>query len=158
MTPPARSDSTPRPVFVLNGPNLNMLGLREPSIYGHETLDDIAKRCTDAGRSLGLSVDFRQSNIEGEIVTWIQEARSQASGIVLNAGAYTHTSVAIHDALKASGIPCVEVHLSNIYKREPFRHKSYVSPVAEGVICGFGGQGYEMALTAIHQLLASKKG
>ena len=158
MTSPARSDSAQRPVFVLNGPNLNMLGLREPSIYGHETLADIEKRCAAAGQRLGLATDFRQSNIEGEIVTWIQDARVRSSGIVLNAGAYTHTSVAIHDALKASGVPAVEVHLSNIYKREPFRHKSYVSPVAEGVICGFGGYGYEMALAAIHHVLANKKG
>lgn len=158
MTRSKRPDSAKKPVFVLNGPNLNMLGLREPAIYGHETLADIVKRCTAAAERLGLTADCRQSNIEGEIVTWIQEARTRASGVVLNAGAYTHTSVAIHDALKACDVPVVEVHLSNIYKREPFRHKSYVSPTALGVICGFGGYGYEMALAAIHQSFATNKG
>lgn len=137
-----------KPVFVLNGPNLNMLGSREPGIYGHATLADIKSKCVAKGEALGLSVDFRQTNIEGELVGWIHEAKDKASVIVLNAAAYTHTSVAIHDAIKAAGVPTIEVHLSNVYTREPFRHHSYVSPVAAGVICGFGPQSYELALEA----------
>ena len=136
-------------IYILNGPNLNLLGKREPEIYGSETLADIAARCEAKAGKLGFSVDVRQTNIEGELVGWIQEAREKASGIIINAAAYTHTSVALHDALKACDLPVIEVHLSNIYKREPFRHHSYVSAVAEGVICGFGGQGYEFALEAL---------
>lgn len=147
-----------KPVFVINGPNLNMLGLREPDVYGHETLAGLEERCRTKAKSLGLDISFRQSNLEGEIVTWIQEARSAASGLILNAGAYTHTSVAIHDALRIAELPLIEVHLSNIYKREPFRHHSYVSSVANGVLCGFGGHGYELALDAIHKILTIKKG
>jgi 3-dehydroquinate dehydratase II len=136
-------------IYILNGPNLNLLGTREPDIYGSETLADIERRCRKKAEALGLSVELRQSNIEGELVGWIQEAREHAQGIIINAAAYTHTSVALHDALKACGLPIVEVHLSNIYKREAFRHNSFVSPVANGVICGFGGQGYEFALDAL---------
>jgi 3-dehydroquinate dehydratase-2 len=136
-------------IYILNGPNLNLLGKREPEIYGSETLADIAARCTAKAGVLGFSIDLRQTNIEGELVGWVQEAREKASGIIINAAAYTHTSVALHDALKACDLPVIEVHLSNIYKREPFRHRSYVSGVAEGVICGFGGQGYEFALEAL---------
>lgn len=136
-------------IYILNGPNLNLLGTREPDIYGSETLADIERRCRKKAEALGLSVELRQSNIEGELVGWIQEARERAQGIIINAAAYTHTSVALHDALKACGLPIVEVHLSNIYKREAFRHNSFVSPVANGVICGFGGQGYEFALDAL---------
>lgn len=147
-----------KPVFVINGPNLNMLGLREPDVYGHETLAGLEERCRRKAKSLGLDISCRQSNHEGEIVSWIQEAREAASGIILNAGAYTHTSVAIHDALRIAQLPLIEVHLSNIYKREPFRHHSYVSPVADGVLCGFGGHGYELALDAIHKILTVKKG
>lgn len=147
-----------KPVFVINGPNLNMLGLREPDVYGHETLAGLEERCRTKAKALGLDISFRQSNLEGEIVTWIQEARSAASGLVLNAGAYTHTSVAIHDALRIAEVPLIEVHLTNIYKREPFRHHSYVSSVANGVLCGFGGHGYELALDAIHRILTVKKG
>lgn len=147
-----------KPVFVINGPNLNMLGLREPDVYGHETLAGLEERCRTKAKALGLDISFRQSNLEGEIVTWIQEARSAASGLILNAGAYTHTSVAIHDALRIAELPLIEVHLSNIYKREPFRHHSYVSSVANGVLCGFGGLGYELALDAIHKILTVKKG
>ncbi|MBK1866130.1 type II 3-dehydroquinate dehydratase [Taklimakanibacter albus] len=147
-----------KPVFVINGPNLNMLGLREPDVYGHETLAGLEERCRTKAKALGLDISFRQSNLEGEIVTWIQEARSAASGLVLNAGAYTHTSVAIHDALRIAELPLIEVHLTNIYKREPFRHHSYVSSVANGVLCGFGGHGYELALDAIHRILTVKKG
>ncbi|MBN9248964.1 MAG: type II 3-dehydroquinate dehydratase [Mesorhizobium sp. 61-13] len=137
-------------VFVLNGPNLNMLGKREPSIYGTQTLDDIAADCRKAGSSLGLDVDFRQSNHEGALVDWIQEASQAAVGLVLNAGAYTHTSIAIHDAIRAAApLPVVEVHLSNIHAREPFRHVSKVAPHAVGMICGFGPLGYTLALQAL---------
>lgn len=147
-----------KPVFVINGPNLNMLGLREPDVYGHETLAGLEERCRTKAAALGLDISFRQSNLEGEIVTWIQDARSTASGLILNAGAYTHTSVAIHDALRIAELPLIEVHLTNIYKREPFRHHSYVSAVANGVLCGLGGHGYELALDAIHKILTVKKG
>jgi 3-dehydroquinate dehydratase II len=134
------------------------LGLREPDVYGKETLASLEERCRARAQALGLEISFRQSNIEGELVSWIQEARNAASGLILNAAAYTHTSIAIHDALKVAQIPVVEVHLTNIYKREPFRHHSYVSPVADGVLCGFGGQGYELAIDAIHKILIAKKG
>ena len=135
----------PKPIFVLNGPNLNLLGTREPSVYGTETLEDVRRRTQARAQTLGLTVDFRQSNFEGELVTWIQEAREKADGIVLNAGAYTHTSVAILDALNAAEKPVIELHLSNVFKRESFRHHSYVAPAAQGVICGFGPTGYELA-------------
>ncbi|MGN6145745.1 MAG: type II 3-dehydroquinate dehydratase [Mesorhizobium sp.] len=137
-------------IFVLNGPNLNMLGKREPSIYGTQTLDDIAADCRKAGEELGLAIDFRQSNHEGDLVSWVQEAGGAAAGIVLNAGAYTHTSIAIHDAIRsAAPVPVVEVHLSNIHAREPFRHVSMVAPHALGMICGFGPLGYRLALQAL---------
>jgi 3-dehydroquinate dehydratase-2 len=139
----------PKPVYVLNGPNLNMLGERERDIYGADTLRSIEERCRAAASARGLGVEFRQSNVEGELVTWIQEAREKASAVIINAASYTHTSVAVHDALKLLAVPVVEVHLSNIYKREPFRHHSYVSPVATGVICGFGAKGYELAIEAV---------
>ncbi|MFK4809371.1 type II 3-dehydroquinate dehydratase [Devosia neptuniae] len=140
-------------VLVLNGPNLNLLGMREPDIYGHTTLSDIDALCHTAADELGLAVDFRQSNHEGELVTWIQEARGTADAILINPAAYSHTSVAIHDALKAVGLPVAEVHLSNIHQREPFRHHSYVSAVAYGVICGFGAAGYRLALHALAEKL-----
>jgi len=140
-------------VLVLNGPNLNMLGTREPEIYGHTTLKDIEALCVAAGHDLGLDIDFRQSNFEGELVTWIQDARTSAEAILINPAAYSHTSVAIHDALKASGLPVAEVHLSNIHQREAFRHHSYVSAVAFGVICGFGATGYKLALHAVAEKL-----
>lgn len=143
-----------KPVFILNGPNLNMLGTREPEIYGRETLDDVRKRCEARARGLGLAVDFRQSNHEGELIGWIQEARSAASGILLNAGSLTHTSVGILDALSAAELPVIEVHLSNIFRRESFRHHSYVSLGAKGVICGLGVHGYELALDAMAKLAA----
>lgn len=138
-----------KPIYVLNGPNLNLLGTREPEIYGKTTLADIKKMVADRAVTLGLETDFRQTNSEGELVNWIQEARETASGLILNAAAYSHTSIAIFDALSALEIPIMEVHLSNIFKREEFRHHSYVSPVAQGVICGLGAHGYELALEAI---------
>jgi 3-dehydroquinate dehydratase II len=148
-----------KPIYVLNGPNLNMLGSREPSVYGSETLTDIEALCATRAKALGLAIDFRQSNVEGELVSWIQEARSKASGIALNAGAYTHTSVALHDALKAADIPAVEVHLSNIHKREEFRHHSFISAAVNGVICGFGSHSYVLAIEALATLInANKKG
>jgi 3-dehydroquinate dehydratase-2 len=140
-------------VFVLNGPNLNLLGVREPSIYGRDTLGDVEERCTARAAALGLEIDFRQSNHEGQLVDWIQEARESADGIILNAGALTHTSVALLDALSAADLPVIEVHLSNIFRRESFRHHSYVSLAANGVICGLGAQGYEFALDAIASLI-----
>lgn len=146
-----------KPIFVLNGPNLNMLGLREPHVYGSETLKDVEARCRARAKALGLAIDFRQSNIEGELVNWIQEARSNAAGLILNAGAYTHTSVAIHDALKAADLPSVEVHLSNVHKRESFRHHSYISPAVNGVVLGFGPLSYELALEAIANIVNTGK-
>lgn len=144
-------------VFVLNGPNLNMLGKREPSIYGGKSFAEIGRECKAAGKKLGLAVDFRQSNHEGVLVDWIQEAAEGAAGIVINPGAYTHTSVAIHDAIRAAGKPVIEVHLSNIFAREAFRHHSYVSPVAAGVICGLGPAGYLLALEAMKGLVAARQ-
>ncbi|CAN7265164.1 type II 3-dehydroquinate dehydratase [Devosia sp. LjRoot3] len=141
-------------VLVLNGPNLNMLGKREPGIYGAQTLADVEAICSAAGDEFGLSIDFRQSNHEGELVTWIQEALGTADGILINPGAYSHTSVAIYDAFKAVSLPVAEVHISNIHQREAFRHHSYVSAVAFGVICGFGTLGYRLALEAMAQKLA----
>ena len=140
-------------IFILNGPNLNLLGVRDPSIYGADTLGDIEERCTARAAALGLEIDFRQTNHEGQLVDWIQEARESAEGIILNAGALTHTSVAVLDALFAAGLPVVEVHLSNIFRRESFRHQSYVSLAANGVICGLGAKGYELALEAIASLI-----
>ena len=140
-------------VLILNGPNLNMLGVREPHIYGATTLDDLEGACQERAEQLGLTIDFRQSNHEGELVSWIQQARTEHDGIIINAGAYTHTSVAIMDALLVAELPVVEVHLSNIFKREPFRHHSYISGMAQGVICGFGPQGYLMALDAMQNIL-----
>jgi 3-dehydroquinate dehydratase-2 len=148
----------PKPIFVLNGANLNLTGVREPAFYGAETLDAVRHRTEARARSLGLAVDFRQSNSEGELVDWIQEAREHADGIVLNAGAYTHTSIAILDALNAAARPVIELHLSNVFRREPFRHTSYVSPAAHGLICGFGPKGYELAMEAMADILAKVAG
>ncbi|MBC7135023.1 MAG: type II 3-dehydroquinate dehydratase [Oceanibaculum nanhaiense] len=139
--------------MILNGPNLNMLGVREPAIYGRETLGDIEDACRAMAEDIDLGIDFRQSNHEGELVSWIHEARDSADGIIINAGAYTHTSVAILDALTLAELPVIEVHLSNIYKRESFRHHSYISPVARGVLCGFGGQGYVLAMQAMARII-----
>lgn len=142
-----------KPVYILNGPNLNMLGRREPQIYGEQTLADLEVVCQTKASALGLGVDFRQTNHEGELVSWVQEAQSKACAVIVNAAAFTHTSVALLDSLAMLSVPVIEVHLSNVYKREEFRHKSFVSPVAQGVICGFGAQGYELALDAVHRLI-----
>lgn len=143
-------------IFVLNGPNLNMLGRREPGIYGGTSLDEIGESCRAAGREAGLTIDFRQSNHEGVLVDWIQESADAADGIVFNPGAYSHTSVALHDAIRAAGRPVIEVHLSNIYTRETFRHHSHISAVAVGVICGLGPTGYILAITALKELIAAR--
>lgn len=142
-----------RKILILNGPNLNMLGTREPEIYGRESLDDVRRLCESRAQTSRTAVDFRQSNDEGVLVGWIQEARGRFDGLILNAGAYTHTSIAILDALRGLEIPIVEVHLSNIFRREPFRHTSYVSQAAHGVICGFGSEGYGLAIDALSKLL-----
>ena len=144
-------------ILVINGPNLNMLGVREPAVYGRATLGDVEKLCRRHARPLGLALDFRQSNIEGELVTWIQEARKDHAGIIINAGAYTHTSIAILDALQATELPIIEVHLSNIYRREELRHHSYVSLAARAVICGLGPTGYRLALEAMAEILQTTK-
>jgi 3-dehydroquinate dehydratase II len=140
-------------ILVLNGPNLNLLGVREPETYGRDTLADIEEACLERAAELGLAVDFRQSNHEGQLVDWIQEARETADGIVLNPGGYTHTSVAILDALRASELPIIEVHLSNIHRRESYRRRSYVSEAAQGIICGLGAHGYLLALEAMARLI-----
>jgi 3-dehydroquinate dehydratase-2 len=138
----------PKPIYVLNGPNLNMLGVREPHIYGQDTLADIEKRCAAKADGAGRGLVFRQSNHEGQLVDWIQEARTQAAAVILNPAAFTHTSVAIHDSLKMLDCPVIELHLSNIHAREDWRHHSYVSLVATAIIAGFGSLGYEMAVDA----------
>jgi 3-dehydroquinate dehydratase-2 len=140
-------------VYVLNGPNLNLLGSRETAVYGSLTLADIEKLCTEAAKRHGHGIVFRQSNHEGELVDWLHEAKAKAAGVVINPGAYTHTSIALQDAIRAIGIPVVEVHLSNIFAREEFRHHSYVSPVARGILCGFGPKGYELAIDGLANTL-----
>ena len=140
-------------VFLINGPNLNLLGKREPAIYGADTLDDVAHRCDALAQPAGFAVRSMQSNHEGQIIDWIHQARDEALAIIINPGAFTHTSVAIYDALQAYEGLVLEVHISNVYKREPFRHHSYVSARAEGVIAGFGVEGYELALRRLISLL-----
>ena len=142
-----------RPVHILNGPNLNLLGSREPEIYGTSTLADIERMCAERLGEYDLEINFDQSNDEGTLVDMVQAARSTASGLILNAGAYTHTSIALHDALQELEIPAIEVHLSNIFAREPFRHHSYISPTVQGVICGLGPKGYLLAVDAIATLI-----
>lgn len=143
----------PPTVYVLNGPSLNLLGTREPEIYGSDTLDDIAGRLDDRARELGLAIDMRQSNHEGHLVDWLHEAQAEgAKAVILNAGAFTHTSVALHDAIKAVAVPVIEVHLSNPQARESFRRRSLVAPVVKGTIAGFGALGYELALDAVARL------
>lgn len=139
-------------IFVLNGPNLNALGKREPGIYGGHTLADIEVLCRAEGEKLGFAIDFRQSNHEGTLVDWIHEAGETAAGIAINAGAYTHTSIALHDAIRAIRIPVVELHLSNVHAREEFRHTSMIAPAVKGVICGFGEQSYILALNALKSI------
>lgn len=140
-------------ILILNGPNLNMLGVREPDVYGFKNLSAIALECEEYASELGCSIDFRQSNHEGELVTIVQEARGSCSGLIINAGAYAHTSIALLDALKMLEVPIIEVHISNIFKRESFRHHSYISEVAQGLICGFGAHGYILALDALRAQL-----
>ena len=142
-----------RPVHILNGPNLNLLGSREPEIYGTSTLADIERMCAARLGEYDLEMKFDQSNDEGALVDMVQAARSTARGLILNAGAYTHTSIALHDALHALEIPAIEVHLSNIFAREPFRHHSYISPTVQGIICGLGPKGYLLAVDAIATLI-----
>lgn len=142
--------SNEKPFYVLNGPNLNLLGQREPEVYGRTTLAEIEALCR--ARANGRSLEFRQSNHEGELIDWLHEAREKAALVIINPGAYTHTSVALHDAVKAIDIPVIEVHLSNPAAREPFRHVSYVAPVATGVIAGFGAQSYALAIEAAQRI------
>ena len=146
----------PKSILVLNGPNLNLLGTRQPEVYGATTLTDIESSSAQKAKSLGLDIDFRQSNSEGTLIDWIHEAREKHDGIVINAGAYTHTSVAIMDAIASVDLPVVEVHISNIHRREEFRHTSYISKVAIGMICGFGPFGYMMALDALADHLSGR--
>lgn len=146
-----------KPIFVLNGPNLNLLGTREPHIYGSTTIAQVEAMCHARGKELGLTVSFRQSNYEGKIVDWIQEALNEADGIVINAAALTHTSVAILDALKNFKGPIIELHISNPHQREAFRHHSYVTPIATAMMSGFGVEGYPMALDGIALLLKKRK-
>jgi 3-dehydroquinate dehydratase-2 len=143
-------------ILVLNGPNLNLLGTREPTQYGHETLADLAQGCADTAQAQCLQIEFRQTNHEGELIDWIHAARGRCAGILITPGAWTHTSVAIRDALVACELPVIEVHLSNVHKREPFRHLSFVSAIAVGVICGLGSQGYRMALSHFAELLRER--
>lgn len=140
-------------VFVLNGPNLNLLGTREPEIYGRDSLADIEKACREKAAALGLALEFRQTNTEGTLVDWVQEAGAKSAGLIINPGAYTHTSVALFDALSAIAIPKIELHLSNIHAREEFRRKSLTAPAANGVIMGLGAAGYGLALDALASLI-----
>ncbi len=143
-----------RTVYILNGPNLNLLGLREPEIYGHDTLSDVEGACATVGRGFGLDVTLLQSNHEGQLIDWIHEARDEAAGIIINPAAFTHTSVALLDALKTFDGPVLEVHISNVHQRESFRHHSYVSARADGVIAGFGVEGYALAMRRMGTLLS----
>lgn len=148
----------PKSIYVLNGPNLNLLGTREPEIYGHATLADVEKLCRDQARTSGFDIEFRQSNHEGDIVDWLQEARAKkAAGVIINPGAFTHTSIAILDAVIASELPVVEIHISNIHAREEFRRHSHISKVAKAVICGFGIEGYRLAISGLASLIDAKK-
>ena len=148
-------------ILVLNGPNLNLLGTREPAVYGSATIADVEQACREAARPHGLEIDFRQSNHEGELIDWLHEAgraRDETLGVVLNAGAYTHTSVALHDAIKAIAMPVIEVHLSNVHAREPFRHHSYLSPACAGIVVGFGVAGYALAIDGLARTAKARAG
>jgi len=144
---------TDRVIAVFNGPNLNLLGTREPELYGTGTLDDLEQLCVETAEGLGLLVDFRQSNLEGELISWVHEIRGKAAALVINPAAYSHTSIALMDALKSLDMPIIEVHLTNIHQREAYRHHSYVSEVADAVICGLGPAGYRLALFALSDIL-----
>lgn len=148
--------SDPTTLYVLIGPNLNLLGVREPDKYGVDTLADIEAACRDRAKDYGFEIVFRQSNHEGELVTWLHESRDEAEGVIMNAGAYSHTSIAIFDALQMVDAPIIEVHNSNIFKREAFRHHSYIAAAANGVICGFGLTGYLLAIDAMARLLGKE--
>jgi 3-dehydroquinate dehydratase-2 len=145
-------------ILVLNGPNLNLLGTREPAVYGTATLADVESACREAARAHGAELDFRQTNHEGTLVDWLHEAAADAAtlGVVINAGAYTHTSVALHDAVKAIALPVIEVHISNIHAREPFRHQSWLSPACAGIVIGFGIAGYGLAIDGLARIAASR--
>lgn len=148
-------------ILVLNGPNLNLLGTREPSVYGSDTLADVERLCRDEGEKLGVAVDCRQSNHEGQLIDWIQEAGREIAagrmlGVVLNAGAFTHTSIALHDAIKGADATVIELHISNVHAREAFRHHSYISPAARGIVVGFGVAGYAIAIDALVRLAARR--
>lgn len=145
-----------KPVYILNGPNLNLLGEREPAVYGRDTLSDIERLAGARAKALSLDIVFRQTNLEGELIGWVQESRREASAIIINAAGLTHTSIALLDALQACELPVVEVHLSNIFRRDAFRQHSYVSLAAAGVICGLGAKGYELALEAVAGILDKK--
>lgn len=142
-----------RTILVLNGPNLNLLGTRQPEVYGRATLDDVEALCAETAEQVGLAIDFRQTNGEGELISWVQECRGKMAGIVINPAGYSHTSVALLDALMACEVPAIEVHITNIHRRETFRHHSYVSRAAVGVICGLGIRGYALALTALAEMI-----
>lgn len=146
-----------KPFYILNGPNLNLLGAREPEVYGRETLDDIKAACEQKAAAHDRAIVFRQTNHEGELIDWLHEAREKAALVILNPGAYTHTSVALHDAVKAIEIPVIEIHLSNPAAREAFRHVSHVAPVAKGVIAGFGAQSYLLAIDAAQSVVGAKR-
>lgn len=157
MTPASLPPPSSLPlVAVLNGPNMNMLGLRQPQWYGSATLDDVEALCAEMAEQLGLAIDFRQTNGEGELISWVQECRGRAAGIIINPAGYTTTSIALMDALLATDLPVIEVHVTNIHRREAFRQHSYVSKAAVGVICGFGINGYSLALTAMADLLEAR--
>ena len=157
MTPVSHVPTSSLPLIaVLNGPNMNMLGLRQPDLYGSATLDDVEALCAETAERRGLAIDFRQTNSEGELISWVQECRGRAAGIVINPAGYTTTSIALMDALLAAGLPVVEVHVTNIHRREEFRQHSYVSKAAVGVICGLGINGYGLALTALADLLEAQ--
>ncbi len=158
MAAPKPEPSKAKSILILNGPNLNMLGVREPSIYGKETLQEIVTAAARRATELGLLTDARQSNHEGDLVTWIQQARTEHDGIIINPAGYTNTSIAILDALLLSDLPVIEVHLSNIHRREEFRHMSYISKAATGVICGLGGYGYVLAVEAMARILVPEGG